>query len=311
MINKTFQGEYISAVEGDAEQTSKLLEQRFDYIFFTGSPAVGKIVMEAASKKLTPVTLELGWKSPAIVLEDANVKEAAEKIVWGKFLNVGQTCVSPDYLLVDEKIKSSLISQIEKAIRAFYGPDPLLSKDYGRMASAKHWKRMDQLLKEYSGNIIIGGESIESEKYIAPTVLDSIAWEDRIMKEEIFGPILPVITYRNYNFEEEVIAPIQRGDKPLALYLFTQNSQIKNRIINGLSFGGGVINDTMLHLGNINLPFGGVGQSGIGSYHGIHGFKTFSHQKSILEKSKLIKLNMLYPPYSLKNLKLIKKILNS
>ncbi|MCE5202203.1 MAG: aldehyde dehydrogenase family protein [Synergistaceae bacterium] len=309
MINQTFPENFIHVVEGDADQTARLLEERFDCIFFTGSRRVGKIVMEAASKNLTPVTLELGGKSPVIVAEDANVREAAEKIVWGKFLNAGQTCVAPDHLLVDEKIKPSLISEIERSIHTFYGADPSKSGDYGRMATETHWKRIDRFLQEYSDRIVIGGKSLGSEKYIAPTVIDHVSWGESIMEEEIFGPILPVMSFSASEFDEEVVSPIQKGDKPLALYLFTQNPLIKEKVIKNISFGGGTINGTLLHLSNICLPFGGVGSSGMGNYHGIHGFKTFSHQKAILEKSDLIKLDMLYPPYSSKALRLVKKIL--
>ncbi|MEY8353895.1 aldehyde dehydrogenase [Lachnospiraceae bacterium 54-53] len=309
MIEKTFGEEYVCVVEGEVEETTRLLEQRFDYIFFTGSPRVGKIVMEAAAENLTPVTLELGGKSPAIVTGDANAAEAAVKIVWGKFLNTGQTCVAPDYVLADERIKSLLLAEMKKAVRSFYGEDPLQSRDYGRMATVSHWKRVDRLLKASAGHVVIGGESEESEKYISPTILDDVAWEDRMMQEEIFGPVLPVISYAARDFEKDVIDAVRNREKPLALYLFTRDPEIRKRVIKSLSFGGGVINDTILHLSNTNLPFGGVGNSGIGSYHGIHGFQAFSHRKSVIEKSELIKLNMLYPPYTVKNMNLLKKIL--
>lgn len=309
MLGKYFKEEYISVVEGEVEETTLLLSQRFDFIFFTGSPRVGKIVMEAAARNLTPVVLELGGKSPAIVTADANLKEAARKLVWGKFLNTGQTCVAPDYVLADSRIKDALLHEIKKEIHKFYGNEPKKSKDYGRLVSDRHWQRLKKLMDESAGRVIVGGETAAKERYIAPTVYDRIAWEDSLMHEEIFGPILPVITYDTHKFKEEVIVPIREREKPLALYLFTRNNFLKKQVLKSLSFGGGVVNDTILHLSNTNLPFGGVGNSGIGSYHGIHGFKTFSHQKSVVEKSRLVSLSTLYPPYSVKKLNMIKKIL--
>lgn len=309
MLDKYFKEEYICVVEGEVEETTRLLSQRFDFIFFTGSPRVGKIVMEAAAKNLTPVILELGGKSPAIVTSDANIKEAARKLVWGKFLNTGQTCVAPDYVLADRKIKDTLVHEMKKAVFQFYGNEPQKSKDYGRLVSDRHWQRLKELMEKSAGHAVIGGETSAKERYIAPAVYDGITWEDSLMEEEIFGPVLPVMTYDFHNFKQEVLVPIRERDKPLALYLFTRSNLLKKKILRSLSFGGGVVNDTVLHLSNTNLPFGGVGNSGIGSYHGIHGFKAFSHEKSIVEKSGLVNLSMLYPPYSLKKLKMIKKVL--
>ena len=309
MLEETFESQYVKVVEGAVDTTTELLAQPMDYIFFTGSPKVGKIVMKAAAEHLTPVTLELGGKSPAIVTKDCDLNQAAKTIVWGKYLNTGQTCVAPDYVLVDQTVKDEMISLLIHHIEEFYGENPKDSKDYGRMATRDYAKRMKSLVEETKGKIMLGGEMEEEAKYVAPTIIDEVDWDDVLMSEEIFGPLLPILTYDSKAFDQEVIEPIKNREKPLALYLFTDDEGIKIKVLSDLSFGGGVVNDTILHLTNSNLPFGGVGQSGIENYHGQYSFTQFTHQKSIVEKNKKIKLDMLYPPYTTKSLHLIKKFM--
>lgn len=309
MIEDTFDEDYVKVIEGGVDETTTLLAQPVDYIFFTGSPRVGKIVMEAAAKNLVPLTLELGGKSPAIVTTNTNLKEVAGQIAWGKFLNTGQTCVAPDYVMVDSKIKDEFLTLLKEQVKAFYGDQPEKSPDYGRMATIRHTERMRDLIEQTNGNIISGGTVDESSRYVAPTIIDNVDWQDPLMKDELFGPLLPVLTYESQNFEKSVISSINQGEKPLALYLFTKNKDIKNKVLEEVSFGGGVVNDTIVHLSNTNIPFGGVGQSGLGHYHGEDSFKEFTHQKSIVEKNRLVKLSILYPPYTKNKMSIIKKIM--
>lgn len=303
IIVDNFEEEFIAVVEGGIDVNKALLKEKFDYIFFTGSVNVGKIVMEAASRHLTPVTLELGGKSPCIVDEDADIDLAAKRIVWGKFLNAGQTCVAPDYLYLHKNIKDYFIKSAIKYIKEFFGENPLKSEDYPRIINIKHFNRLKNLLKE--GDILYGGDFDEEKLYIAPTIIDNITWEDFVMQDEIFGPILPVLVFEEL---DEVVETVNTHPKPLALYYFSNDKEKQKRVISEISFGGGCINDTIVHLATPYLPFGGVGNSGMGSYHGKASFDTFSHKKSVLKKSNLIDIPLRYPPYKGK-IKLLRKIL--
>ncbi len=302
IINENFPPEYLYAYEGGIDETTELLKLKFDKIFFTGSTKVGKIVYEAAAKNLTPVTLELGGKSPAIITKEANLEVAAKRIVWGKFLNTGQTCVAPDYLLVEESVKEQFLEMLRKYIQEFkYEPN---SEHYTKIINQKNFERLIKLINK--DKIYFGGNFDREKLFIEPTILTNINWEDDVMQEEIFGPILPVISFNNFNI---VLNEILELEKPLAAYLFTNNSEEKENFKQKLSFGGGCINDVMMHLGNENLPFGGVGSSGIGNYHGKFGFETFSHQKAILDRATWGEPNIKYPPYSEKKLSWIKRFL--
>ena len=269
IIEDTFDEAYVSVVEGGIEETQTLLSLPFDYMFFTGSEKVGKIVYEAAARKLIPVTLELGGKSPVIVDDTANIKVASERISFGKFTNAGQTCVAPDYILVQRKVKNDLIKALKKTITEFYGENIEKSPDFGRIVNQQHFNRLNDLIQIHKDNVVFGGNSSKEDLYIEPTLLDNITNDNKIMKEEIFGPILPIITYDNF---DEVLEIIQSKSKPLSLYLFSEDENMTHRVVEELSFGGGAINDTLMHLANPNLPFGGVGSSGIGQYHGKYSF---------------------------------------
>ncbi|HEY9809462.1 MAG TPA: aldehyde dehydrogenase [Halomicronema sp.] len=303
LIQKTFDKEYIAIVEGDAKTAQEILAEKFDHIFFTGGTKIGKIVMEAAAKNLTPVTLELGGKSPCIVDEEINIEHTARRIVWGKFINSGQTCIAPDYLLVDRKIKTDLLAEMKKCVTEFYGEDAAQSPDYGRIINERQFDRLASFIN--NGEIVAGGESNRNERYISPTILDKVSWDAPVMEDEIFGPILPVLEYNNL---EEAINKINERPKPLALYIFSKNENKQNKVLRETSSGGVCINDTVMQVGVSELPFGGVGNSGIGSYHGKASFDTFSHQKSVLKKSFLMDLKWRYAPYAGK-LDLIKKII--
>ncbi|MBE4948599.1 aldehyde dehydrogenase [Chryseobacterium culicis] len=301
-INENFPPEYLYVYEGGIEETTALLQLRFDKIFFTGSTKVGKIVYKAAAEHLTPVTLELGGKSPAIVTKNANLEVAAKRIVWGKFLNAGQTCVAPDYLLVEETIQEQFLEMLRKYIKEFgYEKD---SEQYTRIINQRNFQRLVRLIDQEK--IYSGGQSDEAKLYIEPTILHHVDWNDEIMQEEIFGPLLPVISFQNYHAALNAVLALE---KPLAAYLFTNNSEEKESFTRKLSFGGGCINDTVMHLSNDHLPFGGVGNSGTGNYHGKYGFETFSHQKAVLDKTTWGEPNIKYPPYSEKKLSWIKKLL--
>jgi aldehyde dehydrogenase (NAD+) len=305
IFEKYFDKSYLAAIEGGVETSQTLLAEKFDHIFFTGGAAVGKIVMQAAAKQLTPVTLELGGKSPCIVDSNVDLKIAARRITWGKFFNAGQTCLAPDYLLVDKKIKDNLLNEIKKCLQEFYGENPAKSPDYARIINQKQFDRLVNYLKYLkNGKIIIGGETTSEERYIAPTIIDSVSWEDAIMQEEIFGPILPVIEFTDI---AEAINIINSQPKPLALYLFSQNQNLQKQVISETSFGGGCINHTIIHYAVPSIPFGGIGNSGIGSYHGKASFDTFSHYKSVLKKPFLLDVKVLYPPYEGK-LSLLRRI---
>ncbi|MDJ0731645.1 MAG: aldehyde dehydrogenase [Crocosphaera sp.] len=303
IINKNFEPNYIKVIEGGKEISQQLLQEKFAHIFFTGSPSIGKIVMEAAAKQLTPVTLELGGKSPCIVDKNINLEETAKRIVWGKFLNAGQSCVAPDYLLVNQSIKSQLLEAIKQVIKEFYGEEPAQSLDYGRIINEYHFQRLSALLSP--GNIIIGGKLIPEENYISPTVIDNISPEFPIMEDEIFGPILPIL---NYDKLEEAITFINERPKPLAIYLFSNDQKQQKMVLETTTSGGICINDTVMQYGVLTLPFGGIEKSGIGSYHGQASFDTFSHYKSVLKRSFWLETNLRFPPYKGK-LKWIKRLL--
>ncbi|SEQ21433.1 aldehyde dehydrogenase (NAD+) [Virgibacillus subterraneus] len=303
MIGDTFDHSFFTVVEGAKEASQQLLEQHFDYIFFTGSSAVGKIVMQQASKHLTPVTLELGGKSPAIIDKDVNIDLAAKRIVWGKFTNAGQTCVAPDYLYVHEKVKPKLLKAMKKHIKALYSKKPLLNDDYTRIVHKQHFNRLQAFLSD--GEIVYGGSVDEEKLSIEPTILDNITWDHSIMQEEIFGPLLPMLTFTEL---DDVISKLKHMDKPLALYYFGEKEKSQQSILKNVSFGGGCINDTLYHLANPHLPFGGVGNSGIGVYHGKYGFNTFSHNKSVLKQTTRFDLPLRYPGSKIAH-SLVKKIM--
>ncbi|MGB5900584.1 MAG: aldehyde dehydrogenase [Geitlerinemataceae cyanobacterium] len=303
LVKNTFDPAYVTAVEGGVETSQQLLAERFDRIFFTGGTKIGKIVMEAAAKNLTPVTLELGGKSPCIVDATIDVDRAAKRITWGKFINAGQTCIAPDYILVDRRIKSDLLDSIKKYVREFYGEDPSQSPDFARMISQTHFERVASFLGEEKA--IVGGQTKPEERYIAPTVLDEVNWDSPVMQDEIFGPILPVLEYADLN---EAIDRINQRPKPLALYLFSKDKQTQQQVLTRTSSGGVCLNDTVMQVGVTELPFGGVGESGIGSYHGKASFDTFSHYKSVLKKGLWLDPAWRYAPYKGKT-DLIKRVI--
>lgn len=303
MIREVFPACYVTVVTGGREVNEALLNERFDYIFFTGSPKTGRTVMEKAAKNLTPVSLELGGKSPCIVDETADIKKAAKRIVWGKFLNAGQTCVAPDYLLVQHSVKKKLLHHMKKQIQKMYGANPLANEEYPSIINQKHFKRICSLI--CPEKVIYGGNRDAGQLKIEPTVMDGVTWDDAVMKEEIFGPVLPVMTYYDLR---EAAALIDAQPKPLALYLFTKEKSREAYILKKLSYGGGCINDTIVHLATPYLPFGGVGQSGMGKYHGKASYDTFTHEKSILKKSFLPDLPFRYPPFK-KHLNMIRKFM--
>ncbi|MBL7913264.1 MAG: aldehyde dehydrogenase family protein [Bacteroidia bacterium] len=312
MISKLFQPNEIACFEGDAELSKKLLSLPFDHIFFTGSTTVGKIVMEAASKHLASVTLELGGKSPAIIHNSADLKKAAEKIAWGKLVNAGQTCIAPDYVLIEEKLADAFINFYKAASEAMFFKEGKLDLDtYGKIINVKQFNRLNKLVDDSVNNgarLAWGGERDESTLTIYPTVLTQVKEEHAVMQEEIFGPVLPIITFKEIS---DAIDLINRKNKPLALYIFSEDSDTSQRIIRETSAGGTCVNDVLVHISNPNLPFGGVNSSGIGSSHGIFGFKNFSHERAIVFQSKLGVTKMIYPPYDKKGglLKWLKKLM--
>ena len=303
IISETFHEDHVKAVEGGIDVSTKLLSQRWDYIFFTGSVAVGKIVAKAAAEFMTPVTLELGGKNPCIVDNTAALPLAAKRIVWGKFLNAGQTCIAPDYILVQNKSKTMLIKHLKEAITAAYGEIPENSPSYPRIVNQKNWRRLSSLMEK--NTILFGGQQYEEKLFIAPTLIDEPALDTPIMAEEIFGPLLPIISYEN---EEELQTIINRYEKPLSLYVFSTDAAFQKRILQNFSFGGGCINDTLIQFSNKRLPFGGVGHSGVGAYHGKLSFDTFSHKKAIIKKGNWLDISLRYAPYENK-LGMIRKIL--
>ncbi|MDV4150766.1 aldehyde dehydrogenase [Clostridium sp. AL.422] len=304
LISNIFPREYVAVVTGGREENIYLLDQKFDYIFFTGSQAVGKYVMSKAADNLTPVTLELGGKSPCIVDESAKISLAAKRIVFGKFLNCGQTCVAPDYILCHSSIKDELISCIREEIKKQFGEKPLENQNYGKIINTKHFKRIIRLID--TQKIAWGGRYEEKSLRIEPTVLDNITFSDAVMKEEIFGPILPVLTYESL---DDVISIVNKREKPLALYIFSENKKNIKKITTNCYYGGGCINDVVIHLATSSMGFGGVGESGMGAYHGKTGFDTFSHKKSIVDKKTFIDLPMRYQPYKSLSEKLIRMFL--
>ena len=296
IMSATFPEEYLFFFEGNKEINTEVLTHRFDKLFFTGSSTVGRSVMAAASRHLTPVTLELGGKSPALVTDKAKLAHAAECVVWGKFLNAGQTCVAPDYCLVDKKYHEEFITLVKQQLIAFYGVAPLYSEEYGRLANERAIIRLEQLIKQDQAHVVVGGQVDKEKRYVAPTVLKgTITTPLASMEEEIFGPVLPILSYETL---EEALQFIESKEKPLAFYPFTQNSKEASYLTTRLSFGGSTVNDTILHLANSHLPFGGVGQSGMGQYHGKASFECFTHQKSILKRSSFIRLPLMNPTYS-------------
>lgn len=305
MIEGIFPTEYITVLEGGEEIAQQLLQEQFDHIFFTGGEQVAKKVMEAASKHLTPVTLELGGKSPVVVDKDADLELAAKRILWGKFINAGQTCVAPDYLMVQKEIKDHFIRLLQKQLLEFYGEDPITNPRYGRIINQCHFDRLCSYLR--TGEIVIGGQTDKELLKIAPTLMDGVRWEDPVMQEEIFGPILPIFTFVHLN---EVIEEMNQRPKPLAFYYFSTDQEKQELVLQTISSGGVTMNDVLLHLSNPHLPFGGVGNSGMGSYHGKYSFLCFSHQKSILYQTNRFDFSFRYPNHK-NSIQWLKKMLKS
>lgn len=313
VIESCFSPAHVSVVTGGRAENTHLLDEKFDMIFFTGSKTVGKLVMRKASEHLTPVVLELGGKSPCIVMRDAKIKLAARRIVFGKLMNCGQTCVAPDYIYCHEDAKDELVKALIKEIRKQYGKSPLESPSYGKIINKKHFNRITRLipgayddLPVMNARIAAGGNFDESKLKIEPTVLEAVSVDDPVMGEEIFGPIIPVLTYKN---ESEVVSYINSQDRPLAMYIFTEDSKNARRIMNQCRFGGGCINDVLIHLATSEMPFGGVGESGMGMYHGKYGFEAFSHMTSIVDKKTWMDTPIRYQPYTSAKKKILKKML--
>lgn len=295
IIEECFSPEYVAVVTGGRAENSALLDQKFDFVFFTGSQAVGKEVLRHAAEHLTPVVLELGGKSPCIVDASANIELAARRIVFGKYLNCGQTCVAPDYILCESSVKEAFVRAVAKEIKKQYGDDPLKNKDYGKIINEKHFARLCGLIDQ--SKVVVGGRLNASTCQIAPTVMDNVIYSDAVMGEEIFGPIMPVIAYEDF---DDLVDELKTKDKPLALYLFTNNKRHIERVTKELSYGGGCINDVVIHLATSEMGFGGVGESGMGAYHGKDGFMAFSHYKSVVDKKTWLDLPMRYQPYKSK-----------
>ena len=304
LLPKYLDTDAIALVEGGVPETSALLEQRFDHIMYTGNGSVAKIVMAAATRFLTPVTLELGGKSPCIVDRTANIPVTARRIAWGKFMNAGQTCIAPDYVLADESIEEELISELEKSVEQFYGGETKNNPDYTRIVNGRHHERLSKLMA--GQEVAFGGATQANDCYIEPTVLRNVSPDSPIMESEIFGPILPVLRIHGL---DEAIQFVNRGEKPLALYLFSNDAAAEKRILAETSSGGACINGTILHIGNSKMPFGGVGPSGMGAYHGKHSFETFSHRKAVLRRGFRFDIKMMYPPYTEKRTKMVKKMM--
>lgn len=306
MLAETFAPEYVQCVDGSIENNTVLLHSPFDYIFFTGSVSVGKIVMAAAAENLIPVTLEMGGKSPVIVDRTARLEAACERIVWGKLMNAGQTCVAPDYVLVDRSIKEEFLQQMTKTIRRFYGEDAEQSPDFGRIVNQRHMQRLEKILENDKADIYYGGRINREKRYIEPTILCPKNTQAACMQEELFGPILPVFAYDKV---EQAMQFIRQGETPLALYVFSENKGFVRRVLDGTASGGVSINDTISHITNPELPFGGKGHSGMGAYHGSRSFYTFSHRRSVLNRSTRVRLQLVFPPFSEKKYRQASQIL--
>ena len=304
LLESVFSPEYVAVITGGREENACLLDQKFDYIFFTGSKAVGQTVLEKAARYLTPVTLELGGKSPCIVHRSADLKLAARRIVFGKFLNCGQTCVAPDYVLCDRDVKEELLTHLKAEIIRQYGSNPLQNPSYGNIITPKHFQRITRLIN--AEKVVMGGTSDADTRKIAPTILDNVTWQDAAMGEEIFGPVLPILTFDDV---VEVIDTVTGHDKPLALYIFAQDKGVIEAVTSRCAFGGGCVNDVIIHLATSNMGFGGVGESGMGAYHGKAGFDAFTHYKSIVDKKTWLDLPMRYQPYTKLNENLIRMFL--
>ena len=304
LLESVFSPEYVAVITGGREENACLLDQKFDYIFFTGSKAVGQTVLEKAARHMTPATLELGGKSPCIVHRSADLKLTARRIVFGKFLNCGQTCVAPDYLLCDEAVKEELVGYLKEEVIRQYGTNPMENPAYGKIITDKHFQRIRGLIDPEK--TVIGGTYNADTRKIEPTILDCVTWQDAVMREEIVGPILPVLTFRD---QEEVIDLVNGHDKPLALYVFSENNDFVDSVTSRCSFGGGCVNDVIIHLATCNMGFGGVGESGMGAYHGKTGFDAFTHYKSVVDKKTWLDLPMRYQPYTKLNEKLIRMFL--
>ena len=294
----------VALIEGGVPETTELLAQKFDHIFYTGNGKIGRVVMAAAAVNLTPVTLELGGKSPVIIDKSANIEVAARRVAWGKWLNAGQTCVAPDYVLVDSSIEAKFVDALRTSITDFYGENPHTSDSYGRIVSPRHFDRLVSLMT--GGTPIIGGESAAADRYVAPTVLGNVNLNAPIMQEEIFGPLLPIISVKDTN---EAIEFITSRDHPLALYVFAENSSVVDNVLERTTAGGVTVNGTLLHLTSPHLPFGGVGESGMGGYHGKSGVRIFQHMKPVLKRGTKIDPKISYPPYTERKLKLFRKVL--
>ncbi len=302
LINENFDPNFFKVIEGGVQETTDLLDVKFDKVFFTGSVPVGKVIYQAAAKHLTPVTLELGGKSPALITKDVNIDMTAKRLVWAKFLNAGQTCIAPDYVMVQSGIKDKFLTAVKKYIdQSEYHVD---NDNYTQIINDKNYERLIGLIEQ--DKIYLGGKGNKEERVIPPTVMKNVDFSDKVMEDEIFGPILPVLSFDTI---EEAIQKVRQLSKPLSCYVFTKNSTIKKKILNEISFGGGAVNDAVMHFTEQTLPFGGVGDSGIGNYHGKYGFETFSHYKSVLQKPFWIEPNLKYPPYSKTKFKWLKRIL--
>ena len=305
ILSECFEKNFVAVVTGGRQENATLLEQKFDFVFFTGSQAVGKEVLRHTAENLTPAILELGGKSPCIIDSSAKIRLAAKRVVFGKYLNCGQTCVAPDYILCHKDIKDEFVKEVKIQIEKQYGKNPLENSDYGKIINQKHFERVSSLIN--AEKVVHGGKTNPQTQQIEPTVLDNVTWDDAVMQEEIFGPIMPILTYENL---DQVIADLQKKQKPLALYFFSQNKNNVKTVTEKVSYGGGCINDTIIHLATSEMGFGGVGESGMGSYHGKTGFDAFSHTKSIVDKKTWMDLPMRYQPYDRKiNGKLLKMFL--
>ncbi|MEK6554907.1 MAG: aldehyde dehydrogenase [Bdellovibrionota bacterium] len=301
LIAEVFAPEHVACIGGGIPESEALLNEKFDFIFFTGSTRVGKIVMQKAAAHLTPVCLELGGKSPCIVAQDIELQTAARRIIWGKFMNASQTCVAPDYVYVHKNIANQFIESLKKTITEFYGPEPIKSDSLARIVGAGHFSRLSAFIK--ADQLICGGQTDAAKLKIAPTLLKNVSWSDPVMKEEIFGPILPIFVYENI---DEALTKIASEPKPLSFYLFTKNKDLQDHVLSTMPFGGACVNDCIIHLANPNLPFGGIGESGMGRYHGNDSFEVFSHKKSVLKKWFALDATMRYPPYTDFKMKLIR-----